>query len=89
MRLIVWGFNVLAFLGYDFTFIPNNSDSNKTNHAIYCTVLKKVKSVDIHLENFKMVSTTHFIVIQPVNSELPSNEYVIFPSERGPPEYLS
>ena len=85
----VWSINVLAFLGYDFSFYSDNFDTGSSNHAIYCTVLKKVKNIDLHLENFKLVSTNHFIVIQPVNSELHSSEFEIFPSERGPPEYLS
>ncbi len=50
---IVWSINVIAFLGYDFSFYSDNFDTNIPNHAIYCTVLKKVKSVDLHLENFR------------------------------------
>jgi hypothetical protein len=85
----VWGFNVLIFLSHDFSDYSEKTDSGKPDHSIYCTVLKKAKSVDIHIVNFKFVGSTQFVVILPQNYELPANEVTFSPNERSPPDLHS
>jgi hypothetical protein len=83
---IVWGFNVLIFLSHDFSDYSEKTDSGKPNHSAYCTVLKKIKNVDLHIVNLKFVGTTpRFIVVFPQNYELPHNEVVSSPNQRAPP----
>lgn len=85
----VWGFSVLMFLGQEFSYDADSySYSYNSGQYTDCTRLKKINTFDIFVENITLVQTTQFIVISPINYELPSVEVKTPLSTRAPPYKL-
>lgn len=86
---IVWGFSALMFLGNDYSNAADKfSYPDNSGQTISCTVLKKVITLDIYVEHFTFIKTSQFVIISPLNYELPSTEFVTPLCARAPPHMI-
>ena len=86
---IIWGSNALLFLGKDINFTPEFFNAgNNSEYSIQCTVLKKVSSTDLYIENITFVKVSNIVVILPYDYELPILDVITLPRDRSPPSQL-
>jgi hypothetical protein len=85
----LWGINALLFLGKDINFTPESYYAGYNSvQSIQCTVLKKVSTTDLYIENFTLVKVSNIVVILPYDYELPILDVITLPRDRSPPSRL-
>lgn len=85
----LWGINALLFLNKDIGFTPEfNDPTSSSGQSIQCTVLKKVTTTDLYIENYTFVKVSNFVFIFPYDYELPILDVITLPRDRSPPSQL-
>jgi hypothetical protein len=84
----IWGINALLFLGKDINIAPEHFFTKNSNESIQCTILKKVSTADLYIENITFVKIQHVVVILPYDYELPILDVITLPRDRSPPPKL-
>ncbi len=84
----VWSINALLFLCKDINLNPEFFFSHNSKESIQCTILKKVSTADIYIEDITFVKTQHVVVILPYDYVLPILDVITLPRDRSPPSKL-